>query len=70
MTRFRLSRALRSGRARLAAPALVGALALAAVATPASAGATPATAGPRVIAAIGVAAMAERVAVNPSTGTV
>jgi len=63
----RLPAALRSRRARFAAPAVVGAVALSALAVPAYAAAPPA-AKPKVIATVDVGVSAKGVAVSQETG--
>ena len=66
----RFSALLRSRRGRLAAPAVLGALALAALAAPSAAAVTPTATKPRVIATIKVPPGPNAIAVSPLTGYV
>jgi DNA-binding beta-propeller fold protein YncE len=60
----------RSRRSRLAAPAVLGALTLAALTAPPAVAATPTATKPRVIATIKVPQGPNAVAVSPRTGDV
>jgi hypothetical protein len=66
----RISLLPRSRRGRLAAPAVLGALAVVALAAPTAAAEVPAAVRPKVIATIRLPMIPAAVAISPRTGTV